>query len=92
MLAVSPLLEQVVTLDLSVNFITQQGIQALAASPYLTHVRKLNLYGNRFGDDGAHALLASPYLGQLRYLNVCYCDIESARNALRQRFGSRVFL
>jgi uncharacterized protein (TIGR02996 family) len=92
LLAASPLLEQVVSLDLTANYIEQRGIQALAASPYLTHVRKLNLYGNRFGDAGAYALLASPHLGQLRQLNVRGCNIVSAEGALRQRFGSRVYL
>jgi uncharacterized protein (TIGR02996 family) len=92
LLAASPLLEQVVTLDLMANGIDRRGMRALAASPYLAGVRKLNLSGNRFGDAGAHALLASPHLAQLRQLNVRHCNIETARNALQQRFGSRVYL
>jgi uncharacterized protein (TIGR02996 family) len=92
LLAASPLLEQVVNLDLRSNFIRQRGMQALAASPYLARVRKLALSWNLFGDTGARALLASPHLGQLRRLSVCHCNIESAKDALRQRFGSRVYL
>jgi uncharacterized protein (TIGR02996 family) len=92
LLAASPLLEQVVALDLTGNSINQRGIQVLAASPYLARVRKLALSWNNCGDAGAHALLASPHLGQLRQLNVRHCNIKTARNALRQRFGSRVYL
>jgi hypothetical protein len=92
LLAASPLLEQVANLDLRGNLFRQRGIQALAASPYLARVRKLALSWNLFGDAGAHALLASPHLGQLRRLSVRHCNIESTKDALRQRFGSRVYL
>jgi hypothetical protein len=92
LLAASPLLEQVVNLDLRSNSIGPHGMQALAASPYLACVRKLALSWNLFGDTGARALLASPHLSQLRRLSVHDCNIKSAKDALRQRFGSRVYL
>lgn len=90
LLAASPLLERILTLNLSGNFIRQRGMQALAASPYLAGVRKLSLSWNPFGDAGSRTLLASPHLRQLRRLNVRHCDIDSAKDMLRQRFGSGV--
>ncbi len=90
MLANSPLVEELLTLNLPSNSITAAGAAALAASSRLVRLTKLDLAGNRIGDAGARALLEAPHLGNLRRLSVHHCDIDAAKDALRQRFGNRV--
>jgi uncharacterized protein (TIGR02996 family) len=67
-LAASPLLDQVVSLDLSESPIGDAGAVALARSPYLGRLRWLGLFDTGIGAAGAEALAASIGLPELRYL------------------------
>jgi len=55
-------------LDLSNNFVRDQGVKALSQSPFLSELRSLNLSSAALGDASVQALTASPYLRQLREL------------------------
>jgi uncharacterized protein (TIGR02996 family) len=90
LLSASALVDRLLTLNLGFNSITTAGVRALADSPHLARLTRLDLIGNRIGDAGARALLDSPHLTALRQLDVRLCHLESAKKALRERFGSRV--
>jgi uncharacterized protein (TIGR02996 family) len=97
LLAASPHLAGVKSLDLSMNFgITAAGVRALAASPHLAGLEVLNLGDVPMGAEGARALAESPHLAGLRGLglrNYCHQSTpldEASRQLLRGRFGKRL--
>jgi uncharacterized protein (TIGR02996 family) len=81
------------SLDLSLNPLSNDGVQALAASPYLARLRCLELRRVRLASTGALALAKSPHLEGLEMLDLRDNRLsKKAVDALRQRFGSRVLL
>jgi uncharacterized protein (TIGR02996 family) len=58
-------------LDLSNNFVRDEGVRHLAQSPFLAELHGLNLSSTALGDAGVRALAASPYLTNLRELYLC---------------------
>ncbi len=58
-------------LDLSNNFVRDQGVRILAQSPFLAELRSLNLSSAALGDGGVHALTESLFLKNLRELYLC---------------------
>jgi uncharacterized protein (TIGR02996 family) len=65
-------------LDLSNNFIRDQGAQLLAESPFLAELSSLNLSSAALGDAGVRALASSPNLKMLRELYLCDNHIGAA--------------
>ncbi len=91
-LAVAPLV-RLRQLNLSGNAIGDAGVVALAGSAAWGALRWLELSGNGLGDDGALALARSPHLAELQWLNLGRVALsQTAREALRARFGTRVRL
>ena len=70
MLAESPHLANLTSLNLENNDIDDAGAQALAASPYLQKLTRLDLMNAGIGDTGAQALATSPHLQHLASLNL----------------------
>lgn len=64
------MLEQMVTLDISVSNLTGAGAAELAASPNVASLERLELQGNFVDDTGVIALAHSPFLGRLTYLGL----------------------
>ena len=58
-------------LDLSNNFIRDQGARLLAQSPFLAELTSLNMSSAALGDGGVQALAASAFLSNLRELYLC---------------------
>lgn len=58
-------------LDLSNNFVRDQGAALLAQSPFLAELQSLNLSSAALGDAGVQALADSRFLGNLRELYLC---------------------
>jgi hypothetical protein len=58
-LAKSPALANVLSLDVSDNALGAQGASALASCPHLSSLVELNIGGNDIGDEGARALGAA---------------------------------
>jgi uncharacterized protein (TIGR02996 family) len=84
-------LASLTSLDLSHNFIRDEGAAVLATSPNLTSLEVLDLGSCRIGDRGARALAASPYLTRLRRLHLDGNNIGlRGVRALRERFGESV--
>ena len=77
-LAACPWLLRLRHLDLSNNFVRDQGAGILAESPFLRELHSLNLSSAALGDGAAAALASSPHLGQLRELYLCDNRIGSA--------------
>jgi uncharacterized protein (TIGR02996 family) len=76
-LAHSPAVEELHTLDLSHNDLTVAGVASLAASPRLARLTSLRLDGNLLlGDDGVCALAASPHLSGLVELSLSGCNVR----------------
>jgi uncharacterized protein (TIGR02996 family) len=69
-------------LDLSNNFIRDQGVKLLAQSPFLSELHSLNLSSAAVGDSGLKALACSPYLKNLRELYLC--DNRISRAGIRE--------
>jgi uncharacterized protein (TIGR02996 family) len=69
-LAESPALKTVESLDLEGNFMGDAGLAALAASPHLKQLRVLSLRENRISDDGVRALARSPIMVTLRVVDL----------------------
>ena len=65
-------------LDLSNNFVRDQGVKLLAQSPFLSELHSLNLSSAAVGDAGLRALAYSPYLKNLRELYLCDNRISPA--------------
>lgn len=65
-------------LDLSNNFVRDQGAKLLAQSPFLAEMHGLNLSSAALGDAAVEALAASPYLKNLRELYLCDNRIGAA--------------
>jgi uncharacterized protein (TIGR02996 family) len=83
---------RLVNLDLCGNEIADAGAKALAGWPGAAGLRVISLATNHVGDAGALALADSPYLGELRRMNLYNNPIsETARAALKPRFGDRVW-
>lgn len=90
-IAISPLLDHLVCLDLADNRLNSGHIVLLARSPRLATLRRLNLRGNRVGADGGMALAVSPHLAGLRQLDLAGNPLDDhSRAALVARFGERV--
>ena len=70
-LAECPWLARLRHLDLSNNFVRDQGVKLLAQSPFLGELHSLNLSSAALGDAGVQALAASPHLTNLRELYLC---------------------
>ena len=81
LLATAPVLKQLTYLDLSNNFLRDQGVRLLAESPNVGNLEGLNLSSTGTGDAGACALAASRHLIGLRELYLC--DNRNGRNGLR---------
>jgi uncharacterized protein (TIGR02996 family) len=73
-LAQSPALAGLVTLDLAGNQLRGPGVQALANSPHLAALRNLDLRGNLIGEDGVMALARSPMAARLRRVSLYDTD------------------
>lgn len=99
-LAECPWLAPLRHLDLSNNFVRDQGAQLLAESPHLTRLQSLNLSSAALGDAGARALAMSPNLMGLRELYLCdnrigpagaralaYAPLADRLNLLHLRFN-----
>ena len=71
LLAASPILRRLTYLDLSNNFLRDQGARLLAESPNVVNLEGLNLSSTGMGDAGACALAASRHLIGLRELYLC---------------------
>jgi uncharacterized protein (TIGR02996 family) len=71
-----------------------RGVELLAASPFLTNLRRLALSGTGIGDRGASELVGASKLQHLLVLDLRGRNPigEPGRQALRNRFGSRVLL
>lgn len=65
-------------LDLSNNFVRDQGVQLLAESPFLAELHSLNLSSAALSDAGVQALANSPFLTNLRELYLCDNRIGAA--------------
>lgn len=65
-------------LDLSNNFVRDQGVKLLTQTPFLSDLHSLNLSSAALGDAGVRALTASPYLTHLRELYLSDNRIGSA--------------
>lgn len=65
-------------LDLSNNFVRDQGVKLLAQAPFLSELHSLNLSSAAVGDHGLQALACSPHLKNLRELYLCDNRISSA--------------
>jgi len=74
--------------------VRDEGVLSLAASPYLLELRELSLRNAAIGPVGARALADSATFANLERLTLTENpDIgKDAQQALRQRFGDRVFL
>jgi uncharacterized protein (TIGR02996 family) len=70
LLARSPFLRRLTTLNLYRNDIGNEGAAALAEAPWLAGLRWLNLTDNQLTPDGLHALRASPFVPALGWLRV----------------------
>ena len=70
-LAAAPILRQLTYLDLSNNFLRDQGVRLLAESPNVGNLEGLNLSSSGMGDAGACALAGSRHLVGLRELYLC---------------------
>jgi hypothetical protein len=70
MIARSPNLGPLSTLDVGWNEATDEGIVALASAPGLSGLVRLMLNNSQFGGRGARALAESPHLDQLRFLGL----------------------
>jgi uncharacterized protein (TIGR02996 family) len=77
-LADSPWLAWLNLLDLSFNFIGDEGAAILAASPNLTNLRHLWLRRNNIGDKGATALAAAEGPTKLETLSLIDNQIDNA--------------
>ncbi|MEI9939712.1 MAG: hypothetical protein WDO69_21030 [Pseudomonadota bacterium] len=77
-LADSPSLASLTSLDVSDNDLAIEGARALARSPYLKAVRELDLGGNDIGDEGAQAIARATALSGLETLNVSGNSIASS--------------
>jgi uncharacterized protein (TIGR02996 family) len=81
------------SLNLAHNDIGDRGVAALASSAGLSQLDALILWGNKIGNAGARALIESPHLANLKLLALENNPIgPRLKTALRQRFGTRVFL
>ncbi len=88
----SPILQNVVSLDLRATRTSTAGATALARSSHLRNLLHLNLTGNYIGGKGALALAGSPYLPNRLLLNILSGTTltDAGRQALRQRWGDGV--
>jgi uncharacterized protein (TIGR02996 family) len=77
-LASSPYLEGLTTLDLDYNRIVARDAEALAFSPHLASLTELHLEGCYIGPAGARFLSDSPYLTRLARLQLRYNDLGNA--------------
>jgi uncharacterized protein (TIGR02996 family) len=78
-------------LNLSGNPVGDSGTTSLTNSPALMGLLELNLADARVSDRGALALAESPYLANLLHLDLSGRPFgKLAREALHERFGSRV--
>ena len=78
LLANSPHLANLETLNLELTGCGPDGARALAESPYLTRLRSLDLSENQPGAEGAAALAAAPGLAGLRWLDLSGTDVGNA--------------
>jgi uncharacterized protein (TIGR02996 family) len=69
-LAASPHLTRLESLDLTQHHIGPEGLRALANSPNLPELCELDLYNNPVGDAGIRVLLASPMAKRLRGIHL----------------------
>ncbi len=90
-LARLPAFPRLRTLCLGSTQAGDEGAACLAASEMLAQLERLDLPSNGIGDRGARALAVSPFLAGLKHLDLVGNAIsEPGRDALRERFGSRV--
>jgi hypothetical protein len=91
LLADSPDLAKLSSLDVSDNDLGIDGVRALTASTRLAQLRDLDLGGNDIGDEGASSVARAPALGALETLNVSGNSIASSgTTALAQAMSSRL--
>jgi uncharacterized protein (TIGR02996 family) len=81
LLASSPHLGRLRSLDLGGCGITAVTVAALGRSPHLGSLRELRLHNNPIGDAGLQALAESPLLAQLTFLDLGY--IEASDDGIR---------
>jgi uncharacterized protein (TIGR02996 family) len=85
-LADSPYLTSLETLDLSFVAMGKKAVDALAHAPALASVTALSLRGNRLGD-AATELAGSPYLHRLSFLDLRSNKLSrNARKVVRKRW------
>jgi uncharacterized protein (TIGR02996 family) len=68
----SPVLADLVSLDLAQCYLGAEGMKALADSPHLGTLTTLKLYRNEFGLEGLQALLRAPSLARLCRLDLTW--------------------
>jgi hypothetical protein len=91
-LAISRQLRQLRWLSLGQNTIGARGVHALTRSALWPNLQGLFLDGSPIGDAGASELLAAPMPARLGLLLLIHCNIsEPLQQALRERFGDRVY-
>ncbi len=91
LLADSPDLAKLSSLDVSDNDLGIDGVRALTASTRLGQLRELDLGGNDIGDDGASAVAHSAALAGLETLNVSGNSIaDSGATALAEASSSHL--
>jgi uncharacterized protein (TIGR02996 family) len=74
-IAASPHMAQVTSIDLSSLDLTIDDFRALVASPYLVRLKELDFSYNKIGPDGTLALVASGHLGHLETLKLASCAL-----------------
>ena len=80
-------LEYLEELDLSINFITQEGIQEIAESPdvMMKNLKAISLEDNRLVDEAAVVLFNAPYFSKLESLNLGWNEVG---NQIAQALGA----
>ncbi|TDJ50054.1 MAG: hypothetical protein E2O44_04690 [Nitrospina sp.] len=73
----APNLEYLEELDLSINFITQDGIQEIAESPevMMKNLKAISLEDNRLVDEAAVVFFNAPYFSKLESLNLGWNEV-----------------
>lgn len=83
----APTLENLEELDLSINFITREGIEEIADSSEVTmkNLKAFSLEDNRLVDEAAVVLFNAPYFSKLESLNLGWNEVG---NQIAQALGA----
>lgn len=80
----SPILDNLISLDIADNNLRRGGIDLLANSPRITNLIRLDVRNNQVGTKGIQALAESPYLINLKLKIIIYL--------LKMQFGNFIII